>query len=211
MSRIPNEIADLLMHGLLKASFVPNRAARELKELVRYRISIVEERAREYNRLDKVLQGANIKLSSVASSMDTKSGMEMIRALSNGETNPEILSAMAKGHMKKKTEELKQALNGFIQPHQQMIIKSMLDHIEALGKQIKLLDDEIDRRLKDKEDIVNALDEVTGVGKQSAQVIISEIGTDMSVFPKAKNISAWAGVAPGQNESGGKKKTGKSP
>jgi transposase len=199
-------IADLLRHGLLKASFVQDREQRELKELVRYRSSIIEERAREYNRLDKVLQGANIKLSSVASSMETKSGMDMCAAIARGECNPQVLSSMARGAMKSKTKELERALNGYIQPHQRMIIESMLSHISSLSGQIDALGKEIDRRMAGQEDIVASLDEISGVGRESAQVIISEIGTDMSVFPTAKHLAAWAGLSPGSNESAGKKK-----
>jgi transposase len=202
-------IADLLRHGLLKASFVPKRKDRELKELVRYRTSIVEERAREYNRLDKVLQGANIKLSSVASRMDTKSGMEMYRAIANGQTDESVLAQMAKGTMRSKKAELQRALNGLIQPHQQMIINSMLSHIDSLSVQITSLDNEIWRRLTDKEVAIDAIKAIPGVGERSAQVIISEMGTDMSQFPSAKHLAAWAGLSPGNNESAGKRKKAK--
>jgi transposase len=199
-------IADLLQHGLLKPSFVQCREDRETKELVRYRTSMVEERAREYNRLDKILQGANIKLSSVASNMHTKSGMDMVHAIAGGELDEKVLSKMARGTMKAKREELERALKGLIQPHQQMIIRSMLSHIEALDVQIAALDEEIGQRLSDKKDIVEALDEICGVGEQSAQVIIAEMGTDMSRFPSAKRLSSWAGVSPANHESAGKTK-----
>jgi transposase len=202
-------LADLLRHGLLKPSFVQTRGDRETKELARYRASIIEERAREYNRLDKVLQGANIKLSSVASSMDTKSGMEMVRAIAHGECNTDVLAAMARGKMRGKREELERALNGFVQPHQQMLLTSMLSHIDSLSEQIDGLDAEIGRRLADKQHVVEILDEITGVGKQSAQTIITEIGSDMKTFPSAKHLTSWAGLSPGQNESAGKKKQGK--
>lgn len=202
-------LAGLLRHGLLRASLIPKRDQRELKELVRYRASIVEERAREYNRMDKVLQGANIKLSSVASRMDTLSGMEMIRALIRGQCDEAVLASMAKGSMRGKQEQLKRALRGYIQPHQRMILQSMLAHIECLDEQIRAIEQEIDQRLSDQEDMIQALDEVPGVGKQSAQVIVAEVGTDMSKFPSASHLVSWAGLCPSKNESAGKKKRGK--
>jgi transposase len=202
-------IAKLLRHGLLKASFVQPRKDRETKELVRYRGSIIEERAREYNRIDKVLQGANIKLSSVVSSMDTKSGMDMLRSIADGNVEPKLLSKMARGTMKTKTDELEKALTGLIQPHQQKILRSMLSHIDSLTRQIEELDSDIKERLEDKQEVIDALEEIAGVGETTAQVIISEIGGDMSRFPKAENLTAWAGISPGQNESAGKKKHSK--
>jgi transposase len=201
--------ADLLRHGLLEPSFVQKREDRELKELVRYKNSMTEERAREYNRLDKILQGANIKLSSVASSMNTQSGMEMCKAIAKGECNPDVLAKMAKGSMKSKEGELKRALRGFIRPHQQMIIDSMLKHISTLTEQIDELGEEIDRRMHEEEAILSLLDGISGVGKDSAQVIVSEIGTDMSRFPSSKHLVSWAGLSPGKNESAGKKKHAK--
>jgi transposase len=113
---------------------------------------------------------------------------------------------MAKGSMKSKTEELRRALKGLVKPHQQMIIDSMLNHISALNAQIESLSNEIDKRMIAEKELIEALDEIGGVGKDSAQVIISEIGTDMSQFSSAKHLSAWAGLSPGNNESAGKKK-----
>ena len=201
-------IADLLRHGLLKASFVKPRDQRELCELIRYRGSLIEERAREYNRLGKVLEGANIKLTSVASSISTVSGMNMVRAMSEGVIDPELLASMAKGTMRSKQDDLKRALNGLIQPHQQMILKAMLSHIDHLGESISTLDSEIEARMSQDVELVETLDEITGVGKVSAQVILSEIGTDMSRFPSADHLSSWACMSPGNNESAGKKKSG---
>ena len=202
-------IADLLRHGLLKASFVKPRDQRELCELIRYRQSMIEERAREYNRMGKVLEGANIKLTTVASRMDTVSGMNMVRALSEGVVDPELLASMAKGTMRSKQDDLKRALNGLIKPHQQMILKSMLSHIDQLSELITTLDAEIEVRMSQDVELVDALDGITGVGKVSAQTIIAEIGTDMSLFPSANHLASWACISPGSNESAGKKKSGK--
>lgn len=202
-------IANLLKHGLLRASFVPKRDMRELREITRYRASMIEERAREYNRLDKVLQGANIKLTSVASSTDTKSGLEMCKAIVAGETDANVLAAMAKGAMKSKEAELKRALKGLVGAHQRMILKTMLEHIEALDVLLAELDKEIESRLSNEHEIIKALDEITGVGERSAQVVISEIGTDMSQFPTDARLASWAGMCPGNGESAGKRKSGK--
>ena len=202
-------IADCLKHGLLKASFVKPRDQRELCELVRYRGSMIEERAREYNRMDKVLQGANIKLSSVASSISTVSGMNMIKAISDGVEDSAVLAAMAKGMMRSKTDELTRALNGLVAPHQKMILKAMLDHIEQLSKLIDDLDKEIEKRMSKDVELIEALDGITGVGKVSAQTIIAEIGTDMSRFPTAEDLASWACMCPETKESAGKKKPGK--
>ena len=199
-------IADLLKHGLLKPSFVPKRDMRELRELVRYRKSIIEERAREYNRIDKVLQGANIKLSSVASRIETKSGMDMVNAIIKGIMNPDVLASMAKGTMKSKTAELKRAMKGYIQPHQQMILRAMVSHIENLTESIETLDKEIEKRMADEAEMIEMLDEVTGVGQRTAQVILAEIGTDMSQFPDAEKLASWACMCPGKNQSAGRKK-----
>ena len=201
-------IANLLRHGLLKASFVKPRDQRELCELIRYRGSLIEERTREYNRMGKVLEGANIKLTSVASSISTVSGMNMVRALSEGVIDPGLLASMAKGSMRTKQGELKRALNGLVQPHQQMILKSMLDHIDQLSELITKLDTEIETRMSEDVELVEALDEITGVGKVSAQTIIAEIGTDMDRFPSENHLSSWACMSPGSNESAGKKKSG---
>jgi len=202
-------IADLLRHGLLKKSFVPNRDQRELREITRYRASVVEERARELNRMEKVLQGANIKLSSAASSIGTASGLDMIRSIANGVTDPAFLASLARGTMKSKTEELESALKGLVQDHQRKILRLMLNNIAFLDKQIEELDSDINARLSADSDIVDRLDDIPGIGRRSAEVILSEIGTDMGQFPSAECLSSWAGVCPGNNQSAGKNKSGK--
>jgi transposase len=202
-------IARCLKYGLLRASYVKPRDQRELCELIRYRVSLIEERAREYNRMGKVLEGANIKLTSVASKMDTVSGMNMIRALINGVVDPALLASLAKGRMRSKKDELKRAMNGLIQPHQRMLLKAMLGHIEQLSQSIRELDAEIEERMGQDVELIEALDEITGVGKVSAQTILAEIGTDMSHFPSANHLSSWACMSPGHNESAGKKKSGR--
>jgi len=202
-------IADLLRHGLLKKSYVPDRDQRELREIVRYRASIVEERAREMNRMEKVLQGANIKLSSTASSIGTQSGLDMLRSIADGVTDPATLAALARGTMKSKTEDLKRALDGLVQDHQRKILRSMLDHIAFLDKQVQELDEEIYARLREEGNVIDRLDEIPGIGRRSAEVIIAEIGMDMGQFPSAEHLSSWAGMCPGNNQSAGKSKSGK--
>lgn len=200
-------IANLLRHGLLKASFIPNRDQRELRELVRYRKSIIEERAREFNRIQKVLEGANIKLGSVASTIKTISARDILKSLSNGEEDPEVLASLARGVMKNKREELCRALKGLMAEHQRMILDEMLKHTEYLDDQIVRLDQEVAKRLTPFDQAVEVIDSIPGIGRRSAETIIAEIGTDMSVFSSAKHLASWAGMCPGNNESAGKQKS----
>lgn len=199
-------IAQLLKHGLLRASFIPSREQRELRELVRYRRSITEERSREVNRVQKVLEGANIKLASVASNVMGVSGRNMIEAIANGNLDPLDLSQMAKGALKKKIPELLQALTGLIGEHQRMILKSQLSHIDFLDNHIEELSKEIARRLDSDNEVIEILDTIPGINIKAAELIIAEIGTDMSRFPTASHLASWAGLCPGNNESAGKKK-----
>jgi transposase len=199
-------IADLLKHGLLKPSYIPSREQRELRELVRYRRSLIDERARESNRIQKVLEGANIKLGSVATDILGVSGRLMIRQLIDGEANPEMLAQLAKKQLRKKMELLRRSLNGLIGSHQRFMLKSQLNHIEYLENQIKELDQEIGDRLQSANRELELLDSIPGIGIQTAQQIIAEVGLDMTRFQSAAHLASWAGMAPGQNESAGKKK-----
>jgi transposase len=200
-------IADLLKHGLLKPSYIPNRDQRELRELVRYRRSLIDEKARESNRIQKVLEGANIKLGSVATDILGVSGRLMIRQIIDGDTNPDTIAQLAKSQLRKKMDLLKRSLQGLIGSHQKFMLKNQLNHIEYLENQIKKLDKEIETRLKPAQEEIELLDSIPGVGIQTAQQIIAEVGLDMTRFQSAAHLASWAGMAPGQNESAGKKKS----
>ncbi|GIQ62859.1 IS110 family transposase [Paenibacillus cisolokensis] len=202
-------IASLLRHGLLQGSFIPNRDQRELRELIRYRRSLIDERAREVNRIQKVLEGTNIKLSSVASDVLGKSGRAMIEAMIAGEENPELLSELAQGRLKNKKAELQRALNGLIGNHQKLMLAAQLRHIDYLDEEIGRLDEEIKRRMLPFEEDLELLDTIPGVARRTAETIAAEIGTNMDQFPSAAHLCSWAGLCPGQNESAGKRKSGK--
>ena len=203
-------IANLLRHGLLRASYIPDRNQRELRELVRYRRSIIEERARQHNRIQKVLEGANIKLGSVVSDIMGVSAKEMLRAIADGEEDPEVLSNFARRTMKKKKEDLKLALKGYISPHQRMMLKTILTHIDFLTEQINTLDQEVAQRVSDFQEDIDRLDSIPGIAPRMAQQILSEIGTDVkNQFPSAAHMCSWAGLVPGSNESAGKRKSSK--
>jgi transposase len=200
-------IAKLLRHGLLKPSYIPDRNQRELRELVRYRRSIIQERARQQNRIQKVLEGANIKLGSVVSQIKGVSSMEMLRAIADGEDDPVKLASLAKRTLKKKKDELELALRGYISPHQRMMLKTILNHMDFLEVQIKKLDDEIANRMSSYQEDVERLDSIPGIATRMAEQILSEVGTDVkNQFPSAAHMCSWAGLVPGQNESAGKRK-----
>jgi transposase len=203
-------IAKLLRHGLIRASYIPNRNQRELRELVRYRRSIIQERARQQNRIQKVLEGANIKLGSVVSQIKGVSSMEMLRAIAEGEDDPVKLASLARRTLKKKKEELELALRGYISSHQRMMLKTILTHIDFLTDQIEKLDNEIEERMSSYQEDVDRLDSIPGVATRMAEQILAEIGTDVkNQFPSAAHMCSWAGLVPGHNESAGKRKSSK--
>ncbi|MGG1680321.1 IS110 family transposase, partial [Neobacillus sp. NRS-1170] len=204
-------IAQLLRHGLLKASFIPDRNQRKLRELVRYRRSIIEERARQHNRIQKVLEGANIKLGSVVSDIMGVSSKEMLKAVANGEDDPEKLANFARGTMKRKKEELELALQGYVNPHQRLMLKTILTHIEFLTDQIDMLDQEISQRVSSYQEDIERLDSIPGIATRMTEQILAEIGTDVkNQFPTAAHLCSWTALVPGHNESAGKRKSSRS-
>ncbi len=202
-------IADLLRHGLLKPSFVPSRPQRELRELVRYRKSLVRERAAESNRVQKVLEGANVKLASVATRVLGLSGRAMVEALISGVTDLTELADLARGRLKTKHADLQRALRGVVGPHQRMLLAAQLRHIHYLDGEIESLSQEIASREQPHEAALAQLQTIPGVGRRTAEVILAEVGADLSRFPSAGHLASWAGLCPGQNESAGKRRSGR--
>lgn len=205
-------IAQLLRHGLLRGSFIPDREMRELRELVRYRRTVIQERSREVNRLQKILEGANIKLGSVVSDIMGKSALSMLKQMIDGKDAPEELADLALGRLKDKRPELVLALDGLMGAHQRFILAEQLGHIEEANSRVERVSKEIEKRMSRYEAMIFAIDEIPGIGRTGAEEIIAEIGIDMSRFPSEKHISSWAKISPGNNESAGKRrntKTGK--
>lgn len=209
-------IADLLQHGLLKASFIPRKAQRELREVVRYRSSLVGERARELNRLQKMLEGANIKLSGTVANINGKSSRNILEYVLTGNSIDEaVYDEMYKNkviahNLKATKEQIIQDLNGFMSPVQRKVMRILLNHLDELNKHIQELDDDISNFMNhDEKNAAVAIQDVTGIGEKSAQAIISVIGTDMGRFPSDAHLASWAGMCPGNNESAGKRKSGK--
>ena len=202
-------IADLLRHGLLKASNVPGRPQRELRELTRYRTALVRERTAAINRLQKTLEGANIKLASVASDIMGKSGRAMLAALVSGTTDTASLAQLARGHLREKRADLERALTGRMGAHQRFLLAEQLAHIDHLAASIDRLSTEIAVRLRPAEEQLACLETIPGVGRRTAELLVAEIGTDMRRVPTAAHLASWAGMCPGSNESAGKRRSGK--
>jgi transposase len=205
-------IATLMQHGLLQRSFIPCRAQRELRDLTRYRQSLVEERSRFANRLQKVLEGTNIKLSSVVTDIQGESAQAMLQALLNGQEDPKVLAELAKGRLRSKRAELERALVGCITAHHRFMLSELLVQLDFLDEQIAKVEARIEGQLAQMPEYLEAielLDTIPGVSRQLATMIVAEIGIDMSRFPSDRHLTAWAGVAPGNNETGGKRRSGK--
>lgn len=201
-------IAELLQHGLLRPSFVPQREQRELRDLVRYRRTVIEQRAHEVQRVHKLLEAANVKLASVATDIFGVSGRAMLEALIAGEEDVRRLSGLARGQLKRKRGELEEALEGSIGPHQRLMLRHHLDLIDFLDRKLIELDREVEERMRPFEAALSRIDEIRGIARQTAQEMLAELGTDMSQFPTDKHIASWAKLSPGNNESGGKRRPG---
>jgi transposase len=202
-------IADLLRHGLLKASFIPDRDQRELAELVRYRRSLVEMRSAEVNRIQEVLEGANIKLGSVLSNVTQRvpgvSGRAMLERLAAGEEDPAAIAALAHHTLRAGTEELTRALRGVMGDHQRWLLTRQLGLVDELNRRIAEAEAEIGRRLAEEEAVLERLATIPGVGRQTAREVVAIIGTDMGRFPTHRHLASWAKLCPGLHESGGRK------
>jgi transposase len=204
-------IADLLCHGLLRSSFVPPKPIRELRDLTRYRRKLVESQAAERNRLLKLLETANIKLASVATDVFGVSGRLMLRALIEGKATPQEMADLAKGLLRKKIPELEPALEGKLEEHHRFLLRLQLERLEAAEKDLAVLGQRIQEKLKPYEAQLALLQEIPGVDWTLAAVILAELGIDMKAFGNVSQLASWAGVCPGNHESAGKRKSSRIP
>ena len=202
-------IAQLLQHGLLRGSFVPPTPIRELRDLTRHRAKLVGDRTSVVNRIHKTLEDANIKLGAVASDILGVSGLAMIKAIVEGEEDSEKLAELACRRLRGKIPDLRLALHGRVRDHHRFLLKTLLDHLAFLDSQIARLDERIDEVARPFQEAVQRLTTIPGVQKRTAENLIAEIGPNMEQFPSAAHLASWGGLCPGNNESAGKRKSGK--
>ena len=202
-------IADLLQHGLLRASFVPPTPIRELRDLTRYRASLAQEINRIANRIQKVLEDANIKLASVATDTLGASGRAMLEAIVNGEQDSQRLAEMAQGKLRNKIPELQEALQGRVSTHHRFLLRELLDHHYFVESKMQRIEQEVAERLGPFQSEVARLCTIPGVDRVTAWGLLAEIGLNMNQFPDAQHLASWAGLCPGSHESAGKRKSGK--
>lgn len=204
-------IADLLQHGILKDSFIPTRQQRELREATRYRKSLTEERARELNRLQKMLEGANIKITTVLSDVMGVTSRNLLEYVleNEDEITEEKAKELVVTKIHAKLEDVVRAMNGIITPFQKIMIKEVIEHIDEISKRIINMDKLIDEYMIEYEKNKKKIEKIPGIGKRSSEIILAEIGQDMSRFPTAAHISSWTGICPGNNESAGKRRNGR--
>lgn len=197
-------IATLVQHGLVAPSYVPTVELRDLRDLVRYRRTLVDARTADRNRLQKVLQAANVKLATVASDVFGKSGMKMLRAMASGETDAVTLASLAEGLLRKKLGELRGALDGRLREHHRVMLRLELAALDDAEARVAAVEAEIERRLAPYQHLVELLCTIPGVDRVGAAALLAEIGTDVKAFPSAQHLAAWTGICPGNNESAGK-------
>jgi transposase len=202
-------IAQLVAHGLVRSSFVPPKEIRELRELTRYRKSMIQERSREAQRLHKTLEGAGIKISSVASDILGVSGRAMLQALIAGTHDPDVLAELARGRLRKKLPALRKALAGWFSPTHRVLVSELLAHLEYLDESIERLSDDIGAMIAPFSAAIDLLDTIPGINRRTAEVVLAEIGPDMSRFSSSAHLASWAGMCPGNNESAGKHFSGR--
>lgn len=202
-------IAQLLEHGLVRGSFVPPVPIRELRDLTRYRKGLIRDRQREANRLHKVLEDTGIKLASVATDILGVSGRAMLEALVRGTTDPDVLAELARGKLRAKLPALRQALVGRFRAHHAFLVSQLLAHLDYLDEAISTLSDQVEAMIAPFGEELRRLDTIHGVNQRTAEGIIAEIGVDMSQFPSDRHLTSWVGLCPGNNESAGKRKSGK--
>jgi transposase len=201
-------IAQLLQHGLLKPSFVPRSEQREWRDLTRHRVQLVAQATQTANRVQKVLEDANIKLASVASDVLGKSGRAMLKAIIAGQLDPIALAAEARGRLRSKIEPLREAMQGRVTEHHRFMLQLLMDQLEQLEAMIKRIEQRIDQAMASFSQEIELLDTVPGVDHNVAQTLLAEVGAQMSQFPSADALASWAGICPGTHESAGKRKKG---
>ena len=202
-------IADLLRHGLLRASFIPDRPQRDLRELTRHRKSVVEKRTQAVNELQKTLESSNLKLPSVVSDITGVSASEMLQGLLAGQSDPKQLAQLARMRLRAKIPELEKALQGHLRAHHKLILEQLLTDIALFDAQIAELDHHIENLLHPNDDDIDRLDGTPGINRRVAEIILAEAGADMSRFPNAHHFASWIGLCPGQHESAGQRKSGR--
>jgi transposase len=202
-------IAQLLQHGLLKGSFIPPRPQRELRDLTRQRTQLVDEASRISNRIQKVLEDANIKLGSVASNVVGASGRLMLEAIVAGQEDPVQLADLAQRRLRAKIPQLEQALNGKLTEHHRWLLRLLLDQLQTTEQFIARLDERIAELTRPLQPVLEKLDAIPGIDRRVAEALMAEIGPDMTPFPSDAHLASWAGISPGNNESAGKRRSGK--
>jgi transposase len=201
-------LAELLQHGLVRGSFVPPTDIQDLRDLTRYRVELTQAQSRVANRIQKVLEQANVKLSSVASDTLGVSGQLMIEAIIDGEDNPERLADLARRRLRQRIPDLQVALSGKVRDHHRFLLKEHLSEWKAFSERIIRVEQEIDRRIAPFERAVTRWKTIPGIDHVTACCLVAELGVNMDQFPSAQHLASWAGICPGHNESGGKRMSG---